>query len=150
MPSLPLTFSTISSARSTALMRVSSPSNQMPWYGGWNAACTSQYGSATNAWISRSRFTSIASVGVCTRPSDTTPPTHARPRMVAARVAFMPTIQSASERERAACSSDCSCSPGRRRSKPSRIACFVIDEIHRRCTGFGSPSFFFSEPAYVS
>jgi hypothetical protein len=35
-----------------------------------------------------------------TRPSETTPPTHARPRSVAARVAFMPTSQSASLRER--------------------------------------------------
>src|SRR5438132_541849 len=41
----------------------------------------------------------MASVGVCTRPSDTTPPTHARPRIVAARVAFIPTSQSASLRE---------------------------------------------------
>ncbi len=150
VPSLPETLETISSARSTALIRVSSFSNQMPWYGGWKAACTSQYGSATNAWISRSRLTSMASVGVCTRPSETTPPTHARPRMVAARVAFMPTIQSASERDRAACSSDWSCSPGRNFSKPSRIACFVIDEIHRRCTCFGGPSFFFSDCAYIS
>ena len=47
----------------------------------------------------------IASVGVCTRPSETAPSNELRRRIVAARVAFMPTIQSASERERAACSS---------------------------------------------
>jgi hypothetical protein len=80
-----------------------------------------------------------ASVGVCTRPSETTPPTHARPRIVAARVAFMPTSQSASERDRAAASSDTSCSEGRRCAKPSRIACFVMLEIHSRSTGFATP-----------
>ena len=80
----------------------------------------------------------IASVGVCTRPSETTPPTHARPRMVAARVAFMPTSQSASERARAADSSGWSCVPGRSCSKPSRIAVFVIELIQRRSTGFGA------------
>src|SRR5436190_2248615 len=52
----------------------------------------------------------------------------------------MPTSQSASLRERAACSRFWSCSPGRSFSKPSRIACFVIDEIQRRSTGFGPPS----------
>ena len=50
----------------------------------------------------------------------------------------MPTSQSASERERAASSRDCIWVPGRSFSKPSRIACFVIDEIHRRSTGFGA------------
>jgi hypothetical protein len=49
----------------------------------------------------------------------------------------MPTSQSASERERAASSSEFICGPGRSFSKPSRIACFVIDEIQRRSTGFG-------------
>ena len=101
-------------------------------------AWTSQYGSGTKAWISRSRRTMIASVGVCTRPSETTPPTHARPRIVAARVAFMPTSQSASERARAASSSGSSWSPGRRTVKPSRIAVFVIELIQRRSTGFGA------------
>src|SRR3954449_151228 len=98
-------------------MRVSSPSNQRPWYGGSKLACTSQYGSGTNAWISFSRRTIIASVGVWTRPSETTPPPQARPLIVAARVAFMPTSQSASERARAAASSGSSCSPGRGRSE---------------------------------
>ena len=82
----------------------------------------------------------MASVGVCTRPSETTPPTHARPRIVAARVAFMPTSQSASLRERAAASRSRNCSPGRNLANPSRIACFVIDEIHSRWTGFGPPA----------
>jgi hypothetical protein len=54
-----------------------------------------------NARISSSRRATIASVGVCTRPSDTAPSNEERSRIVAARVAFMPTIQSASERERA-------------------------------------------------
>ena len=44
----------------------------------------------------------MASVGVCTRPSETAPSNEERRRMVAARVAFMPTIQSASERDLAA------------------------------------------------
>src|SRR6266511_1020431 len=105
-----------------------------------------RYGSGTNAWISRSRLTIIASVGVCTLPSETTPPTHARPRIVAARVAFMPTSQSASERERAASSSDCICGPGRSFSKPSRIACLVIDEIQSLSTGFGGFSFVADAP----
>ena len=73
---------------------------------GWKVASTSQYGVGSKAWISFSRRTRIASVGVCTRPSETTVlPNAARPRIVAARVAFMPTSQSASERERAAASS---------------------------------------------
>ena len=85
-------------------------------------------------------MTIIASVGVWTRPSETTPPTQARPRMVAARVAFMPTSQSASERERAAASSGPSSLPGRSFSNPSRIACFVIELIHRRSTGLSMPA----------
>ena len=52
----------------------------------------------------------------------------------------MPTSQSASLRERAASSRFCSCPPGRSFSNPSRIACFVIDEIQSRSTGFGPPS----------
>ena len=74
-------------------------------------------------------------MGVCTRPSETAPSNAARRRTEAARVAFMPTSQSASERERAASSSDFISSPGRKCSKPSEIALFVIDESHRRCTG---------------
>ena len=56
--------------------------------------------------------------------------------MLAARVAFIPTTQSASERERAAASSGFISSPSRRCPKASPIAFFVIDESHSRCTGF--------------
>jgi hypothetical protein len=59
--------------------------------------------------------------------------------MVAARVAFIPTSQSASARERAAASSGRSSVPGRRRSNPSRIACLVMEEIHKRSTGLLTP-----------
>ena len=65
------------------------------------------------ARISSSRRATSASVGVCTRPSETAPSKAARRRIEAARVAFMPTTQSASERERAAASSDSISSPGR-------------------------------------
>jgi len=40
----------------------------------------------------------------------------------------------------AAASSGASCDPGRSRSKPSLIACFVIDEIQRRSTGLAAPA----------
>ena len=78
-------------------------------------------------------------MGVCTRPSETTPPSE-RARTVAARVAFMPTSQSASERERAASSSGCISSPSRSASKPSRMALRVIEFTHSRCTGFFAPA----------
>ncbi len=94
-----------------------------------------------NALISSSRWARIASVGVCTRPSDTAPSKAERRRMVAARVAFMPTIQSASERERAAASSEASSCPGRRCSNPSLIAVGVIEFSHSRWTGFFEPDF---------
>ena len=73
-------------------------------------------------------------MGVCTRPSETAPSNAARRRIEAARVAFIPTSQSASERERAASSSDISSSPGRKWSNASRIAVFVIEDSHSRCT----------------
>ena len=78
----------------------------------------------------------IASVGVCTRPSETAPSKEERRRIVAARVAFMPTIQSASERERAACSSCASSAAGRSVANASRIAALVIEFSHSRRTGF--------------
>ena len=53
----------------------------------------------------------------------------------------MPTIQSASLRDRAASSRERSSSPGRRREKASSIAAFVIDDSHSRCTGFFAPAF---------
>ena len=78
----------------------------------------------------------IASVGVCTRPSETAPSKELRSRIVAARVAFMPTIQSASERERAACSRRANSSAGRSEANASFIAALVIEFSHSRCTGF--------------
>ena len=48
----------------------------------------------------------------------------------------MPTTQSASERERAAASSDFISSPSRSRSNASSIALRVIDDSHSRLTGF--------------
>ena len=83
----------------------------------------------------------IASVGVCTRPSETAPSNEERSRIVAARVAFIPTIQSASERDRAACSSRASSSAGRSVENASRIAVAVIEESHRRRTGSCDPAF---------
>ena len=75
-------------------------------------------------------------MGVCTRPSETTVlPNAARPRIVAARVAFMPTSQSASERERAAASRGASSLPGRRCPNAWRIASLVMDENQARWTG---------------
>ncbi len=88
----------------------------------------------SKASISCSRRTISASVGVCTRPSVTTPPS-ARALTVAARVALMPTSQSASDRERAASSRGRSSAPGRRCPNASRIAFRVMDENHARSTG---------------
>ena len=83
----------------------------------------------------------IASVGVWTRPSDTAPSKELRRRMVAARVAFMPTIQSASERDLAACSRRSNSSPGRSAASASFIAALVIEFSHRRRTGFFALAF---------
>ena len=94
-----------------------------------------------NARISSSRRARIASVGVCTRPSETAPSNEERSRIVAARVAFMPTIQSASERERAASSSAASSSRGRSAANASLIAALVIEFSHSRCTGLRDPAF---------
>ena len=77
-------------------------------------------------------------MGVCTRPSDTAPSNAARRRIDAARVAFMPTIQSASERDRAAASSGSISSPSRRRSNASWIALRVIEDSHSRLTGLST------------
>ena len=83
----------------------------------------------------------IASVGVCTRPSETAPSKDERRRIVAARVAFMPTIQSASERERAASSSLANSAAGLRPAKADLIAPTVIEDSHRRLTGLRIPAF---------
>ena len=77
----------------------------------------------------------IARVGVCTRPSDTAPSNDDRSRMVAARVEFMPTIQSASERDRAASSSRSNSEAGCSVANACLIAAAVIDDSHSRCTG---------------
>ena len=60
---------------------------------------------------------------------------------MAARVAFMPTIQSASLRERAAASSDASSAPSRSDPNASSIARLVIEFSHSRLTGFFEPAF---------
>ncbi len=104
-------------------------------------ASTVQYGSGLKARISSSRRARIASVGVCTRPSETAPSNEVRRRIVAARVEFMPTIQSASERERAASSSDFSSLPSRSWPKAFLIAVCVIDDSHSRWTGSLEPAF---------
>jgi len=52
----------------------------------------------------------------------------------------MPTTQSASERERAAASSDSISSPGRSLESASWIAFFVIELSQRRWTGLSTPA----------
>ena len=89
-----------------------------------------------NALISSSRRATIASVGVCTRPSETAPSKELRSLMVAARVAFMPTIQSASERERAASSRRSNSCAGRSAASALFMAAVVIEFSHSRFTGF--------------
>ena len=88
------------------------------------------------ARISSSRRATIASVGVCTRPSETAPSKLLRSRMVAARVAFMPTIQSASERERAASSRLSNSAAGLSAPSAFFMAALVIEFSHSRLTGF--------------
>ncbi len=83
----------------------------------------------------------IASVGVCTRPSETAPSKEVRRRIVAARVAFIPTIQSDSERERAACSSSATSEAGRSEANAVFIAELVIEFSHSRRTGSVEPAF---------
>ena len=112
---------------------------------GSKVASTSQYFSGLNSRISTSRRARMASVGVCTRPSETAPSNEERSRIVAARVAFMPTIQSASERERAASSSVWNSSPGRSAPNACLIALWVIDDSHSRCTGFFAFDFSYSQ-----
>jgi len=91
---------------------------------------------ARNVRIACSRATSSASVGVWTRPIDSKLSSPApRLREVIARVAFMPTSQSASDRERAASPSASSSPPGRSTANPLRIASSVNDEIQSRRAG---------------
>ena len=61
-------------------------------------------------------------------------------RMVAKRLPFMPTSQSARLRPRAASARPSYSWPARRRRKPSRIASGVSDEIQSRFTGFVQPA----------
>ena len=90
--------------------------------------------------MARSRFTMSASVGVCTRPSDST--LRIEPAfVVAARVAFMPTSQSASLRARAAASSGCICSSSRSASNASLMAFWVMELNQARRTGFSRAAF---------
>jgi hypothetical protein len=53
----------------------------------------------------------------------------------------MPTIQSASERERAAASSSAISEPSLSSANAERIAESVIEESHSRLTGFFAPAF---------
>ena len=102
-----------------------------------------------NLRICSSRSTTTASVGVCTRPTVVRkkPPSREL-KAVIARVPLMPTSQSASERDRAASARPCICLLLRSASKPSRIACGVIDCSQSRRTGL--PSGVLPPPAYCS
>ena len=64
---------------------------------------------------------------------------------MAARVAFMPTIQSASERERAASSRRPNSSPGRSSPNACLIAALVMEDSHSRSTGFWDAAFSYSQ-----
>jgi hypothetical protein len=59
---------------------------------------------------------------------------------VSARVAFIPTSQSASDRQRAASASASYCALGRSRASPARSASSVIDETQRRIAGKREPA----------
>ena len=89
-----------------------------------------------NLRIFSSRSTTTDSVGVCTRPTvvKKKPPSREL-NAVMARVPLMPTIQSASDLDRAASARPCICFSVRSVSKPSRMAAGVMDCSHRRLTG---------------
>ncbi|OQC04002.1 MAG: hypothetical protein BWX79_02562 [Alphaproteobacteria bacterium ADurb.Bin100] len=101
-----------------------------------------------NLRICSSRSTITAKVGVCTRPTVVRkkPPSREL-KAVIARVPLMPTSQSASERLRAASARPCICLSERRLSKPSRMACGVMDCSHSRLTGLPRG---LAPPAYCS
>ena len=120
-------------------------SNQRPAYSpaaARNMPMISCRSRGLNSRILFSRSTMIASVGVCTRPSEVTllprPPLS---RRVKARVALMPTSQSASFRLRAALASGCISASLRNREKPSRMASGVIDCSQTRLIGFFVPAY---------
>jgi len=95
-----------------------------------------------NSLILLSRSTIMVNVGVCTRPSEVTVlPRPPLSRSVNARVALMPTNQSASLRLRAALASGCISSSLRSRANPSRMASDVIDCNQRRLIGFFVPAY---------
>ncbi len=98
--------------------------------------------------ICSSRSTTMASVGVCTRPTvvKKKPPSREL-KAVMARVPLIPTSQSASERLRAASAKPRMSSFERSFSNPSRIAAGVMLCSHRRCTGLPSG---LAPPAYCS
>jgi hypothetical protein len=84
-----------------------------------------------------SRSTTMASVGVCTRPTVVRwKPPVLELNAVIARVPLMPISQSLSARLIAAARKPAISSPARRLAKPSRIALWVIDCNHSRRTGF--------------
>ncbi|CAM5188465.1 hypothetical protein CDEF62S_02158 [Castellaniella defragrans] len=84
-----------------------------------------------------SRSITMASVGVCTRPTGVLKkPPSLLLKAVMARVPLMPTSQSASARERAAASSGFMVWLSRRFSKASRMEACVMDRSQRRWTGF--------------
>ena len=90
--------------------------------------------------IFTSRSTTMASVGVCTRPTVVRwkPPVFEL-KAVIARVPLMPTSQSDSERQTEASASGRICASVRRALKPSRIAPAVMDWSQSRWTGCFAP-----------
>jgi DNA topoisomerase-3 len=101
-----------------------------------DVATTSRYSSGTKARIASSRSTSIASVGVWTRPTES----FSSVASVKAREKFIPTSQSARLRPRAASASRSYSLAGLSFERPSRIASGVSDEIQSRFTGFVQPA----------
>ena len=89
-----------------------------------------------NIVILLSRSTSMARVGVWTRPTF-------RVRWYSTEkslVALIPMSQSAFWRQRADWYSGSYSAPGRRSAKPSRMAASSIEEIHSREKGFWHPA----------
>ena len=92
--------------------------------------------------IRSSRSATIAKVGVCTRPTGVLKkPPSLLLKAVIARVPLIPTNQSASARERAACSKGFKASSLRKLVKASRIDVGVIDCSQSRFTGFFTPAY---------
>ena len=78
----------------------------------------------------------MASVGVCTRPMELLGEPEA---MASARLAFMPTSQSALARQSAAAYRLSYSEPSFSSSSPFRMASSVSEEIHSRLNGFVQP-----------